>query len=61
MKGYACKFCNKWTTRKEARECILTHIKCDKHVRLTRHPPRNNNTPFVSNVTEFMLRREVEL
>lgn len=52
MKRYACKFCKKWTTRKEARECIMTHIKCDKG---TRENKRKN-----SNVTEFMLREEVE-
>lgn len=54
-------FCKKWTTRKEARKCILTHISCDKDKRASKHPPRNNAEPFVSNVTEKMLRRIANL
>jgi len=59
MKRYACKFCKKWTTRKEARDCIKTHIRIDKGTRTKKHPGRNGKELFVSNVTEFMLREEI--
>ena len=61
MKVYKCPYCKdaKWTTRKEARKCIQIHIRSDKDKRPNKHPSRNKGDRFVSNITEKMLREDV--
>lgn len=53
MKKYACKFCNEWTTRKEARECIMTHVKTNKSIR--KFKKKNSNI-----TNQFMLREKFD-
>lgn len=52
MKKYKCKFCKIATTRKDARKCIQTHIKTNKHERVQTKESRMNSPITGATLTE---------